>query len=266
MNKAGLASKFWRAYRALAIPLAVVLIVLSAAVPAYAYLYSVPIGVLETDGSEHENLCVTVEMPVEWMIEQGFITRSDALDTRVETLSGVQQEHSVADDRILLFLPSLEAYTQINRLFTAGNTALPSLNIMIGHSGHVTAADASALELGAQFTWTIRAFVDVAAGSNKNLVYKEDAFRIYVNAAGSIRAAILDTGDVEDLAVTATGLTSELFTIVVDSDGTDFSITVDGQEKDTTSLGANSVPDNANTWYFFQNNSTPYIEYLKLEN
>lgn len=254
-----------QARKTLAILLTLLTCALLAAAPASAQLYSVPVAVVETAGSDFLYLPVVINVSIEWMIDQGFITRSDALDTRVESASGEYQEHSVADNKLLLFMPHLSADTQINRDFTAGNSALPYYNIIVGYNGSINVTDAAALEMGTSFNWTIRAFVDTRTGPDKNLIYKEDAFRLYVNAEGSIRAAILNAGGSENLTIDAAGLGATLYTVNVASNGSLYSMYVDGILEDSTSLGASTVPDNANMWYLAQGNSMPYIEYIKLE-
>lgn len=78
-----------------------------------------------------------------------------------------------------------------------------------------------------------------------------------------------EAGDTVVKSVTAEGITSGLRKLVVEADGTDFTISVyDGSDvlidNDTVALSGESVPDNANDWDFITNGSMPYMEYHKI--
>jgi hypothetical protein len=59
--------------------------------------------------------------------------------------------------------------------------------------------------------------------------------------------------------------TSGEHTVKVTADGTNFKIYVDGVEKQSEPLLGTSVPNNASNWTFVENNSVPYVEYIKVK-
>lgn len=203
----------------------------------------------------------------QWMADNGFMS-SSALDTRIETLGGLEKPHLVTDEKTLTAVP-LAALSQVNLYFTTGNSDLSAMDVIVGYGGYITVADHADLDMEDSFLWDIKGWVNTDAGATKNLVYREDSFRIYISAEDSIRAAILSAGDVEDLAVTATGITSGVRRVVVETDGVDFTISVYDADDiliddATTPLGANSVPDSGNSYVLMQTNCMAYAEYIKL--
>ena len=159
--------------------------------PVLAYLYRAPLTIAESSSNAYDMLPVMVTANNDWMAANGFM-QADALDTRVETLSGLQKPHMVATDRTLTAIP-VPADSQTNLYFSTGNTDLASLDIITGHNGYITVADDAALELGDTFEIEQKGWVDTSAGSSKNLVYKESAFRTYVNGEGNITSAAFQT-------------------------------------------------------------------------
>ncbi|MBV6343495.1 hypothetical protein, partial [Candidatus Magnetobacterium casense] len=143
----------------LALLTAVVLLFLFAS-PVLAYLYRATFTVAEGNGTDYTGLAVNCSVDVDWMITNGFITSSTALDTRIETLGGVEQIYMMAEDRIMAFVPSLGGNNQVNWYLTTGNTALSDFPVITGYGGYVTTTDAAALEPGNSFNLTFNAWVD----------------------------------------------------------------------------------------------------------
>lgn len=236
------------------------LVVVFTVVAVFAAAYSAPYTITETNSNAYTMLGVSVSVGNQWLADNGFM-EADALDTRIETLSGLEQPHMVADDRTLTAVV-VPADSQTNLYFTTGNTDLTAMDIITGYDGYITVADDAALELGDGFEVEIKGYIDTTAGSNKNLVFKNAAFKIYISAEGSIKAEI--TGGT---SVTATGVASGEHTVLVKTDGIDLEIYVDdmGTPKDTSALGGVGVPDNSNDWKLLDNNVMPYVEYVKFK-
>jgi len=232
------------------------------ATPALAAGYLSSITVTEDGTSDYPMLPMIGSMAVQYMADEGYITDT-GLDTRVTT-ADTAIPHMLANDKLLFCYP-VEKSSGNTFKFSTGNEALVNFYLIIGYGGYITIPEDPSIELGNNFIIKIKGWIDTTAGSNKNLLYKADAFRIYVQTDGAIRAAILSTGDVEDLAVTATSVGSGDHIIKVIADGTNLKIFVDGSEKGSTALGTTSVPDNVNNWTGLQNNVMPYMEYLKVE-
>ena len=168
--------------------LATVVLLLVVASPVFAYLYRAPLTISEANGTDYTALPVTCLADVDWMVDNGFITTATALDTRVETFGGDEQIHMMDSDRIVVFVPSLPGYSQLNWYFTTGNTELPDFPIITGYGGYVTVVDAPALELGSDFSIEFNGWVDTSC--NSTLLLKEGAFEICVED-GDIVARIL---------------------------------------------------------------------------
>lgn len=228
--------------------------------PVLAAAYSAPYTITETNSNAYSLLPVSVSVDNQWLADNGFM-ESDALDTRVETLGGLERPHMVVDDRTLTAV-SVPANSQINLYFKTGSTDLTSMDIITGYGGYITVADAAVLELGDGFEVEIKGYIDTTAGSDKNLVYKDAAFKIYISAEGSIKAEI--TGGT---SVTATGVASGEHVILVKADGFDLEIFVDDMvtPKDTSALGGVGMPNNSNDWKLLENNVMPYVEYIKFK-
>ena len=168
----------------------VVLILL--ATPILAFLYQAPFTITESTGTDYDMFPATVDANNTFMATNGFM-EADALDTRIETLGGSDKPHMVADDRTLGAVP-VEGNSQTNLFFTTGESDLTSMNVISGWDGFVTIPDSATLEPGDDFRFEFTdTWIDTTAGTDKNLVEKQDAINIDVSAAESIRAAVPNT-------------------------------------------------------------------------
>jgi hypothetical protein len=115
----------------------------------------------------------------------------DGLDTRVKE-SGVEIPHLLADDKIL-FATSLTASSMKTLEFSSGNSDLVTMPMVFGPGGYFTVADSPNLEMDDKFTLSQTLYVDTSASAvGTNITYKKDAFRLYVDAVGSVNATILE--------------------------------------------------------------------------
>lgn len=140
------------ALKGLCIVLLVTISLLLLASPVLAYLYRAAFTITESNGTDYTALAVNCSVDVDWMIDNGFITTATALDTRIETLGGVEQKHMMAEDRIMAFAPSLDGDSQLNWYLTTGNSALSSFPVITGYGGNVTISDHADLELSNNFS------------------------------------------------------------------------------------------------------------------
>jgi hypothetical protein len=120
----------------------------------------------------------------------------------------------VASDKLGVFIPSLTAdQERIYKFETGYSPPNTSFGFIPGTGGYVTVADSSALELGSNFTVEQKGWVDTSAGSNKNLVYKESAFKTYVNGTSNVSSAIVVNHSLIDTGATnLTKLSSYYYT------------------------------------------------------
>ncbi len=245
-------------------------LVLAVTVPVLAdsYLYYIPIKVTETGGSSKTGLPILVDFNNQTLVSLGYLG-SSGLDTRMQE-AGDDRGYSVVDSKLGLLVPSITAYQSKEFVYYTGYSPDNSdFDIVVGSGGYITVSDHPDLDMVADFIVEIRGYFDTSSAVSESIMYREDSFVIYVQAEGSIRAAILGGGDSEDLAITATGITSGVRRVKVVADGTDFTISVYDEDDNlissaTESLGANSVPDSGNAYLFMQNDVLLYVEFIKL--
>ncbi len=153
-----------------------------------AVVYRAAYTIVEADGNAYDMLAVLEAADNEWMADNGFI-QPDALDTRIETLGGLNKPHMVAENKTLTAVP-VPANSQTNLYFTTANSVLSSLDIITGNDGYVTIDADATLELGSDFEIEQSGYVDTTGGADVNLVFKEDAFRTYISAEDEITSAV----------------------------------------------------------------------------
>jgi hypothetical protein len=127
----------------------IILSVLIVATPVFAAAYSGKYTVIESDGTDYDMLPVMSEANITWLAANGFMSAT-GLDTRIETLGGLDKPHMVVDDMILTAIP-IAADSQTNLYFSTGNTALSNTDIITGYDGYFTTTDAAGLEPGGVF-------------------------------------------------------------------------------------------------------------------
>ncbi len=153
-----------------------------------AVAYRAAYTIVESDGNAYDMLATFEGVDNQWMADNGFM-QPNALDTRIETLGGLQRPHMVAQNKTLT-ATAVPANSQTNLYFTTANADLPSMDIIEGNDGFVTIPDDATLELGSNFEIEQSGYVDTDAGSDKNLVYKDTAYRTYISAEDEITSAI----------------------------------------------------------------------------
>ena len=153
-----------------------------------AVAYRASYTIIESDGNPYGMLPVIEDVDNQWLADNGFM-QDDALDTRIETLGGLIKPHMVAINKTLTAVP-IPADSQTNLYFTTANTDLDDLDIITGYDGYITITDDDTLELGSGFEIEQLGYVDTDYIADKNLVYKEDSFRTYIDGATNITSTI----------------------------------------------------------------------------
>jgi len=179
--------------------LALVTLVLISSPIFAAYSYYVTIQVQETNGTGYDYLPIMADVDNDHLADNGYMSLT-GLDTRI--LSGsTELEHMVADDKVLFVPPSTDGNGTSNYKYTLGNSLLSDFPIIVGDGGYITVSDDASLELGNDFEIEISGYMDTDADSNKNLVYKEDAFWTRVSDIddGIIESVIYDYTDPIDV-------------------------------------------------------------------
>jgi len=178
----------------------------------YAYIY-----IEETAGNSYSDLPLMVSANVSQLVAGQYIT-STGLDTRVLTGDGYPLPHMLANDRIL-FVSDLEAYEDKTLIFYTGASSLSSFPIIVGHGGNITTPDDPSIEPAYIFQLLASGYFDASAAADKNIMYKEDAFRVYISGANTLAVAGLSAGDVEEWTMEDTGFTSGDHAIYVMANG-----------------------------------------------
>ena len=142
--------------------LAIFALSLVATSPVLAYLYRATFTVSNNGSANHTALPASCSADVDWLIDNGFVTTATALDTRVETLGGVEQLHMMASDRIMAFAPSLDGNSQLNWYLTTGNTELDNFPVIVGSGGYFDITDHADLELANNFSIEFDGWLDLA--------------------------------------------------------------------------------------------------------
>ena len=164
--------------------------------PVFAYLYKAPVAITENASTSYDMLPVLWNQNNTWLAANGFMN-STANDTRVQTLGGLNKPWMVADNKTLTAIP-VPANSQTNLYFTTGESEASAMDIIVGYGGYITRADDPGWELGSNFTIEQKGWIDTTATSNNNLVYKENALRVWVSGTGNVTAGILDVVEQTD--------------------------------------------------------------------
>ena len=159
--------------------------------PILAFTYSADYTIKETSINSYTMLPVTSNTTNnQWMADNGFFNTT-ANDTRVETLGGSVLPWMVVDN-MTLTATAINANSQLNYLFTTGNDEATAMDIIAGYGGYATTPDSADMELGDNFTSTQKVYVNTDNGTDRNLIYKDKAFKTFVSStvSGNITSSI----------------------------------------------------------------------------
>jgi hypothetical protein len=243
-----------RVPRWVTVPVIAICLLLVVVVPVLAYLYYAPVTITESAGTSYDVLALSFNMSILYLITNGFITTSTALDTRITTLDGTAQPHMVANDKVLTVVTNLAGNTSVNRYFITGEATLSSFPIITGYNGYVTVNDTADLEPGDVYAFGVVAYFDTSAGADKYVIWKDGAIDFYVTADEELSFNVTGGN-----SLVATGVASGVHTIMVYSDSVDMWMDIDDVEQDR--VAASVVTDTANVWKLFENNVCPYVYY-----
>jgi hypothetical protein len=156
-----------------------------------AYDFVFPTAVTDTSGSARSYYPVDLGFTGQAFIDAGKIN-ANGLDTNMQ-IGSTDINYMLSTTKALAVIPTLSAYEKSTLDFYTGYTpAQTTFPVIVGEGGYVTVADDADMELGGTFEVEVDGYVDTSSGSNKNLVYKADAFQTYVSGASEITAQILD--------------------------------------------------------------------------
>ncbi|MDD4985205.1 MAG: hypothetical protein PHQ43_05365 [Dehalococcoidales bacterium] len=175
--------------KAIRLVLLAVIVALFVATPVLAYTYSAQVSITESTGTSYTMLPVSWAQNNDWLADNGYMTAT-ALDTRVQTVGGLNKPWMVTEDKMLTAIP-VGASSQTNLIFATGESAATSMDIITGYGGYVTVADAAALELGNNFSLEFNdLYLD--ASSADDILVKNDSFDFTSDGTGTVSAMIYD--------------------------------------------------------------------------
>lgn len=244
----------------------VAVLVLSIPVLADTYSGYIPISITEYGGTDRDDgVPVLVDLSVQGLVDLGYLGYLDSgRDTRMREVD-YGRPYTLESSRVGLVVYSLAGYQSAAfRLYT-GYSPANDFDLVVGFNGYVTVPYSADLELGDAFEIDLRGFIDTSMDTGKNLIIKDEAFKIYISAEGSITASIYNTNWTTTF-VTAVNVGSGIHRVVVAGDGADISISIDGATegdwyKSDTLV---SVPEIENPYLLMQNSSLISLEYLKV--
>ncbi len=245
----------------LGLVIVLVLLVVGVVPVVAAYGYTTAFTVTETAGSTRTLIPVLVDLNNQNLVTYGYLG-SDGLDTRMQEAE-TDRPYSVISNRLGFVVPSLSSYGAKELLYyTTYDPDASDFDVVVGTpGGSISVADCDDLELGNTFEVEIKGYIETTHSDyvNRNLVFKDAAFKICISAEGSIQAVI--TGGA---TVTASSIDSDDMVVLVKADSINLEIYVDDMETPVHSqpIGA-AVTDNGNGWVLAQNDAMLSIEYVK---
>lgn len=143
-------------------------------------------------GSAGTNVAVNFSLSTQSLIDDDYIVTNCSNTAIVAGTSDTAYMPAPGStSNWIVFVPSIgDNSTLLDKLYTGGGDMSGKLRYFPGTEGMAT-ADNTSLELGFDFETEQKGWVDTSSGSDKNLVYKMTSYKVYVNEASSVRAAIL---------------------------------------------------------------------------
>jgi len=196
------------------------------------YNHIIPFTITDTSGVARTNVPVIINFDVDGNLVTYGLTNATCTNTYMDSSgagnspigSGTAYDYLMATDNITVVIPSLPAYGSVTiNLYTGYSPLQTSFYTIVGEDGYITIADNASgvdkMELGDNFTVEMKGWVETTFSdnySNRNLIYKQDAFKTYVSSAGNITAEIVVTtpetlrpdgaGDEENIADSTSGV------------------------------------------------------------
>jgi len=171
------------------------LLVAAQALPALAVsvtnaLYKADIVVTD-NGAATTNVAVVCPINTQALIDGKYVT-TNLLNTATQYSGGdIPYMPGVNTNPWVFWVPSIGTGETLPYVFyTGGPTMQTGFSYFPDSGGMTTNDNNTSLELGNNFVIEQKGYVDTTAGSNKNLVYKDGAFKTYVSADGSVSSTL----------------------------------------------------------------------------
>jgi len=183
--------KFKQILSAFAVSILLLALVAGTALAAWGFAF--PINVVDTSAAARNYVPVLTGITGESLVSSGYMTATGT-DTNMQTGS-TNVPYMLSTTQIATVVPILGAGSQAGlNLYTGYSPVQTDFSIITGSTGYVTTADAVPLEPGDDFDIEFSGYVDTSDDGEWNkLIYKKDAFVVYISADGEITAGIIDT-------------------------------------------------------------------------
>lgn len=170
---------------------ALIVVLCSTVVYAATWRYAFPTVVIDTSGTDRVYYPVLLGYGGQTLIDAGYID-ANGLDTNMQ-ISTTDIKYMMSTTNVATVIPNLPSGgTSTASLYTDYAPVQTNFPIIVGDGGYVTIADDADLELADDFEIEWKGYVNTDAGVDKNLLFKEVAFRTYIQAEDAIRAAMID--------------------------------------------------------------------------
>ena len=190
--------------------LALAAVLCTSVVYAATWQYAFPTAVVDNSSTTRTYYPVLLGYGGQQLIDAGYVD-ADGLDTNMQ-IGSTDILYMMCTDNVTVLIPNLPSNGQVTtNLYTGYAPDQTGFPVIVGDSGYVSIADGSTLELGNNFEVVLDGYLDTSSGADKNLIYKADAFRLYVSGDEAITCNITTAAE----SITATGITSGNHTVKV---------------------------------------------------
>ncbi len=150
----------------------------SVALAAWEYLF--PITIVDTSNTTSAYYPVLLGFGGQTLVDASKIA-SSGNDTNMQ-IGSTSIKYMMATGNVTAVIPSLPSGGVVTaNLYTGYSPEQSVFAIITGSGGYVTVADNSSLELGDNCTIEMSGWMDTDNGTDKNLVYKQDAIKVYIS-------------------------------------------------------------------------------------
>jgi hypothetical protein len=173
-----------------AIALSILLLVFVSSLALAAWGFAFPISVVDTGGTGRTYVPVLTGVTGSSLVSTGYMTATGT-DTNMQ-IGSTSVPYMLSSTQIATVVPTLGTGSQATlNLYTGYTPVQTAFSIIVGEDGYITVSDVADLELGDDFEIEFDGYVDTSSGSDKDLVYKQGAFQVYVSDDEELTASIL---------------------------------------------------------------------------
>ena len=171
--------------------LGVLIIVMFSSVVFAAWEYIFPTTVTDSSNTTRTYYPVFLGYGGQALVDNGKISANGTF-TNMQ-VGGSDIKYMMSTTNVTAVLPLLPAGgIATANLYTGYTPEQSGFPIIPGEGGYVTVSDNASMEPAANFSMSVWGYMETSFGSNKNIIYKQDAFKTYVSAISTVTATILN--------------------------------------------------------------------------